>query len=49
MVETMYWEAYLIWQKKIFENRDKSKITKQLIFPICFCQREVIFNILHIR
>ena len=22
------------------ENRDKSKITKHLIFPICFCQRE---------
>ena len=42
MVETMCWEVYLIWQKKIIENRDKSKITKHLIFPICFCQMETI-------
>ena len=41
-------EVYLIWQKKIIENRDKSKITKHLIFPICFCQREKIFNFLQI-
>ena len=34
---------YLIWQKKIIENRDESKITKHLIFPICFCQKETIF------
>ena len=49
MVETMCWKVYLIWQMKIIENRDKSKITKHLIFPICFCQRELIFNILQIR
>ena len=36
MVETMFWEVYLIWQKKIIENRNQSKITKHLIFPICF-------------
>ena len=42
----MCWEVYLIWQKKINENRDKSKITKHLIFPINFCQREIIFNML---
>ena len=30
-------------QKKIIKNRDKSKITKLLIFPFCFCQRETIF------
>ena len=48
MVETMCWEVYMIWQKKIIENRDESKITKHLIFPI-FCQREIIFNILQIR
>ena len=35
MVETMCLEVYLIWQKKIIENRDKLKITKHLIFPIC--------------
>ena len=33
-------------KKKIAENLDKSKITKHLIFPICFCQREIIFNFL---
>ena len=44
MVETMCCAVYLILQKKIIENRDKSKITKHLIFPICFCQRETIFN-----
>ena len=49
MVETMCWEVYLIWQKKIIENRDKSNIIKHLIFPICFSQREMIFNILQIR
>ena len=27
-------------EKKVIENRDKSKITKHLIFPICFCERE---------
>ena len=26
----MCWEVYLIWQKKIIENHDKSKITKHL-------------------
>ena len=35
-------------KKKIIENRDKSKINKHLIFPICFCQRKIIFNILQI-
>ena len=40
----MYWEVYLIRQKKIIEKRDKSKITEHLIFPICFSQRETIFN-----
>ena len=39
MVETMCWEVYLVWQKKIIENRDKSKITEHLIFPICFVKR----------
>ena len=39
MVETMCSEVYLIWQKKIIENRDKSKITKHLIFPICFLSK----------
>ena len=29
--------------KENIENRDKSKITKHLISPICFCQRETIF------
>ena len=29
--------------KENYRNRDKSKITKHLIFPICFCQRETIF------
>ena len=43
IVETMCWKVYLIWHKKINENRDKSKITKDLILPICFCQRETIF------
>ena len=45
LLETMCLEVYLIWQKKIIENRDKSK---HLIFPICFCQKEIIFNILQI-
>ena len=49
MVETMCLEVYLNWQKKIIENRDKSNITKHLKLPICFCQREIIFNILQIR
>ena len=26
----------MIWQKKIIETRDNSKITKHVIFPICF-------------
>ena len=39
MVETKCREVYLILQKKIIENRDKSKITEHLIFPICFCQK----------
>ena len=39
MVETMCWEVYLIWQKKFIENRDKSKITKQLLFPIFFLSK----------
>ena len=25
-------------KEKNIKNRDKSKITKHLIFPICFCQ-----------
>ena len=29
--------------KENFENRDKSKITKHLIFPIRYCQRETIY------
>ena len=29
---------------KSIENCDKSNITKHLIFPICFCQRETIYN-----
>ena len=31
-------KVYLIWQKKVIENHDKSKITKHLILPIRFCQ-----------
>ena len=31
-------------KKKVIENRDKSKITKHLIFHICFCQRETIYK-----
>ena len=32
------------WQKKkVIENRDKSKITKYLIFPFCFYQRETLY------
>ena len=27
----------------MFENHDKSKITKYLIFPICFCQRATFY------
>ena len=35
----MCWQVYLIWQKKkAIENRDKSKITKYLTFPIVFVQ-----------
>ena len=26
------------------ENRDKSKVTKHFIFPICYCQSETIYN-----
>ena len=33
----------MIWQKKIIENCDKLKITKHLIFSICFSQRETNF------
>ena len=33
---------------KIIENHDKSKMTKHLIFPICYCQRETIYNFLQI-
>ena len=33
----------MIWQKKIIENRDKSKNTNHLTLPICFCQRETIY------
>ena len=29
---------------KVIENCDKSKITKHLNFPICFCQRETIYK-----
>ena len=32
-------------EKENIENRDKSKITKHLIFLNCFCRREIIFNI----
>ena len=31
-------------RKKVIENRDKSKITKYLIFPICFYHRETFNN-----
>ena len=31
-------------RKKVIENRDKSKVTKYLIFPICFCQRETFYS-----
>ena len=31
-------------RKKFVEIRDKSKITKYLIFPICFCKRETFYN-----
>ena len=31
-------------RKEIIENRDKLKITKYLIFSICFCQRETFFT-----
>ena len=30
-------------RKKVMENRDKSKITKYLIFPISFCKRETVY------
>ena len=30
-------------KKKVIENHDKSKITKYLIFPFCFCQREILY------
>ena len=30
-------------RKKVIENRDESKITKYLIFPICFCKRETFY------
>ena len=30
-------------RKKSIENRDKSKITKYLMFPICFCKRETFY------
>ena len=30
--------------KKVIENCDKKKITKYLIFLICFCQRETFYN-----
>ena len=39
----------MVGLKKIIENRDNLKITKHLIFPICFCQREIVFNNLQIR
>ena len=29
--------------KEIIENRDKSNVTKHLIFLIFFCQRETVF------
>ena len=44
----MCWEVYLIQQKKIIENRDKSKIAKHLMFHICCCQKETIFIFLQI-
>ena len=43
MVGTMCGWLYLIWQNKFIENRDKSKITKHLIFSICFRQMETIY------
>ena len=30
-------------RKKVIKNCDKSKITKYLIFPICFCNRETFY------
>ena len=33
---------------KFIENRDKLKITKHLIFPICFRQSEIIYIFLQI-
>ena len=30
-------------RKKVIENRDKSKIVKYFIFPICFYQRETLY------
>ena len=30
--------------KKFIQNLDESKITKYLIFPICFCRRETFYN-----
>ena len=31
-------------KKKVIENRDKSKTIKYLIFPFCFCQKEIFYN-----
>ena len=31
-------------KKKAIENRDKSKITKYLTSPICFCPKETSYN-----
>ena len=43
MAETMRCEVSLNAQKIIVEYRDKLKITKHLIFPIWYCQRETIY------
>ena len=29
--------------RKLSKNRDKSKVVKYSIFPICFCQRETLY------
>ena len=35
----------LIWQEKIIENTGESKITKHLIFPICFLSKGDNFHL----
>ena len=31
-------------RNKVIDNRDKSKMTKYMIFPVCFCRRETFYN-----